>query len=250
MFERSLDFVTGQLVCMNFTLVAFGIFGLLAHNSEAKAQRMYPYIQTHVFELKPVGPSTKGFALFLLSGVFDGHETIVVRAPSTVAFPDTNLHTKQLTAFERRGEWFQPGKERLSSAMSGPLAPGTYTFEAVLKDGSILTDVVDFRPNYLEIANKIAVSRDHNQDFLVTWVAPVSASSFHVFLIPKDSTDWLTDIIQVSNPDHQQTELKVKIGSVKTGEYWIVVRCNMHNDGFPGYAAESWGISEVTYNLQ
>ena len=203
----------------------------------------FPYIQTHYFDLRPMGRVFKGYALFVSSGSFNGSEEIEVQAPAL--FPDILLNRRSLKSFEKKGEWSQSNPERIKSAMGGALTAGEYLFRVKSKAKNCEMKLL-FIDSYLEPAKKISANVA-GDTIEISWTPSRQAESFLVGLLPF-SGEFPKDLFIISHPDHRGNSFKLRRDLFPRGKYWILVRSNEHlpSNLDVGYMRESWGVSETS----
>ena len=227
-------------------MLGFVIAGMIASSSMAN---VFPYIQTHYFDLRPLVPVTKGYAFFVDSGMFSGSENIEVFAPSGVLLPDIHKPSRVLHAYDSRGSWYQNDAERVMSATSGELSEGAYSFRIVMSNGSLFETSIWYQPNnFLGLATDIKAYFTPNGLVVFSWNAPLGAESYLVGIIPENSTDPLRDIRIISSREHHSNVFYLKSELLPPGNFFIAIRANRHRpQGFIGYESESWALSAKSY---
>lgn len=213
------------------------------------AQIYYPFVQTHAFQMEPYLKNCRGYAFFIYSAIFSGKEIVTVNSPKDALLPDTKTNDRVLNQYST-GQWYISDNERISSATSGPLTEGAYTFN-IQNGAEISTISLNYSSSFLSPAKNISL-KDLGASIEVSWNPDTKANSFWIFIFPSNTKNILQDLVAVSSVMHLGSHYTFQKASLGAGKYKLAIRSNqLWEDGpYWGFKSEAWAISDVEFTVQ
>ncbi len=208
----------------------------------------FPFIQSHFFDVGPYLKQTQGYAPFIASSKFTGHEQVRIKTSDGSFFPDTGTTERRLNEFSS-GQWFLPDHERVVSATSGALKTGKYIFIIESTDANTHIEF-EHAPHFLDSVRCLNLQKK-NDAVEVSWNAPQHADNYWIFAIPCNARSFIEQLKPLTaNMITSQINI-LKMDTLNTGEYQIVVRANRmwRNQFFRGFQSESWTVSTGKFNV-
>ncbi len=210
--------------------------------------RTYPFIQTHTFHVEPFLQRTQGYAPFISSSLFIGIERVKFQSLAGICFPNTQTSELTLNEFSH-AKWFLAKTERVKSATSGPLLAGKYRFLIERTDADPAHVDLNYHPHFVE---PVTISvRDGPAHVKVSWSKPLAADNFWLFILPVNTSNFLADLLPVTENKYLLQSAVLAKSDLPTGAYRCVVRANemLKVPDFIGFSSESWGISDNVFNV-
>ena len=139
--------------------------------------------------------------------------------------------------------------DRVKSATSGPLAAGKFRFVIEgLGEGRSVVDF-DYNPHFVEPV--VITMSDRPKQVEVLWSKPMNADNFWLFVVPVNTTNFLDDLMPVTQNKYLQQRLVLSKSDFAPGTYRCAVRANemLKSSAISGFSSESWGISEIVFNV-
>lgn len=211
--------------------------------------KTYPFVQTHTFQMEPYLKNVQGYALFIAADEFTGNESVTVKAPENLLFPDTKTNERVLNQYSGK-QWYFSDKDRVISATNGPLPEGKYFFEIAINSDPIETITLNYKNYFLPPVKDIEI-QNNGRTITSVWNAPSTADTFWVFVFPSETKDILKDLTPMTSVMHRKNHVTFRCSDLKPGRYKIAIRANEFWEGgtFWGFKSESWAISAEEFTI-
>ncbi len=210
---------------------------------------LIPFIQTHTFSVEPYLTETQGYAPFIASSDFTGHEKVTFQSKNGSRLPDIETSERQLNEF-KNGKWYLSDIDRTRSALGGALRAGTYTFLIEGLKKNILVVDVAYNQHFVQPVSNL-IGKDSANSVEVSWDKPPNADSFWVFVIPTDAKNFLNELVPITENKYSKESFELRKDKLPSGVYRFAIRANQmwKHPNLSGFISESWATSSATFRI-